>query len=174
MSYDIENKFVEDVVQIIEQARKKAYSATAFVMVEAYWLVGKRIVEDEQHGLEKASYGKAILEKLSKELGKGFGARTLRDFRQFYLVFPNWEYLAHLCAKLHWSHLRLIMRISDSDARNYYLNEASNHMWSVRTLDRNISTLYYQLTLKMVLENDNWLVDGCGIINIPNDKRSAR
>lgn len=147
MSYDIENKFVADVVQIIEQARNKAYSATASAMVEGYWLVGKRIVEDEQHGNKKASYGKSVLEKLSQELGKGFGARSLRDFRQFYLTFPVWEDLAHVCAKLNWSHLRLIMRITASDARNYYLKEAANNNWAVRTLDRNISTLYYQRLL---------------------------
>jgi len=69
-------------------------------MVEAYWLIGKRIVEEEQNGLHKADYGKAILENLAQVLGKGFSAKTLRDFRQFYLTFAKEEDLAQVCAKL--------------------------------------------------------------------------
>jgi len=116
-------------------------------MIEGYWLMGKRIVKEEQEGKERADYGKEILNRLSAVLGSGFSSRTLRDYRQFYLTFPEWEDLAHMCAKLNWSHIRLIMRISDKNAQNYYLKEAAENNWAVRTLERNINTLYYQRLL---------------------------
>ncbi len=102
-------RLIHDIKQILEQARQKAYTATAYAMIEGYWLMGKRIVEEEQNGKERADYGKKILDRLSAELGKGFGARTLRDYRQFYMTFPEWGHLAHTCSKLNWSHIRLII-----------------------------------------------------------------
>lgn len=141
------DKFIEDIKEILNKARQKAYSATAYAMIEGYWLMGKRIVEEEQGGKGRADYGKEILNKLSIELGRGYGARTLRDYRQFYLTFPEWDNLAHMCAKLNWSHIRLIMRVSDKKARNYYLKEAAEQNWAVRTLERNIHTLYYHRLL---------------------------
>lgn len=140
-------KLILDIRQILEQARQKAYKATASAMIEGYWLMGKRIIEEEQGGKERADYGKEILNRLSSELGKGFGARTLRDYRQFYLTFPKWEDLAHTCAKLSWSHIRLIMRVSDKKAQQYYLKETVEQNWAVRTLERNINTLYFQRLL---------------------------
>ncbi len=145
-------QFIDDIKQILEQARQKAYSATATAMIEGYWLMGKRIVEEEQDGNHRAAYGKEMFTRLSEELGKGFSARTLRDYRQFYLTFPKWEDLAHACAKLNWSHIRLIMRVSDKKARDYYLKETSGQNWAVRTLERNINTLYYQRLLSSQIE----------------------
>ena len=139
--------FINDIKQILEQARQKAYTATATAMIEGFWLIGKRIVEQEQEGKERADYGKELMNRLSSELGKGFSSRTLRDYRQFYLTFSDWEELAHVCAKLNWSHIRLIMRVSNKQAREYYLKEASEQNWAVRTLERNINTLYYQRLL---------------------------
>jgi predicted nuclease of restriction endonuclease-like (RecB) superfamily len=147
MNYSLQNKYIDDIVNIINEARRKAYTATACAMIEAYWLVGKRIVIEEQDGDERACYGKAVIEKISQTLGKGFSSRALRDFRQFYKTFPDWNNLAHMCAKLNWSHLRLIMRVPSPEAREYYLKEASEHNWAVRTLDRNISTQYYHRLL---------------------------
>lgn len=139
--------FVSEIKQILSAARQKAYSAVNFAMVEAYWLIGKRIVEEEQQGKERATYGEEILKTLSIELtqefGKGFSERSLRDFRQFYLSFQENDIWHTLCAKLSWSHIRLIMRVESKDAQKYYLQEAAENHWSVRTLDRNISTLYY-------------------------------
>src|SRR5690554_2018721 len=143
----MKEQFILDIQQILEQARQKAYSSIASAMIEGYWKIGERIVEEEQNGKERAVYGIELIENLSKELGKGYSGRTLRDYRQFYLTFPVWEDLAHTCAKLTWSHLRLIMRISDKNAQTYYLKEAAQQNWAVRTLDRNISTLYYQRLL---------------------------
>ncbi len=87
-----EAALVLDVKKIIQQAKSKAYTAVNSAMVQAYWLIGRRIVEEEQGGEERAEYGKRLIETLSKELttefGKGFDARELRKIRQFYLIFP--------------------------------------------------------------------------------------
>ena len=143
--------FVSEIKQILSTARQKAYSSINSVMVEAYWLIGKRIVEEEQQGKERAAYGEEILKTLSieltKDFGKGFGERSLRDFRQFYLTFQETEIWHTVCAKLSWSHIRLIMRVESKNAQIYYLKETAENHWSVRTLDRNISTLYYHRLL---------------------------
>lgn len=158
-----DNPFVSEIKQILEQARHKAYSAINTAMVNAYWLVGKRIVEQEQKGEQRAVYGEYLIKELSivltTEFGKGFTERNLRNFRQFYLTFPDSEIRHTLCSesdsinnhlflsKLSWSHIRCIMRITNPDARAYYLKETAENTWSVRTLDRNISTLYYDRLL---------------------------
>ncbi|MDY6026186.1 PDDEXK nuclease domain-containing protein [Bergeyella zoohelcum] len=134
---------INDIRKIIEQARQKAYSATAFAMVEGFWLIGKRIVEEEQGGNARADYGKEVIKTLSAQLGKGFSPRTLWDYKRFYLAFPDWEDSAHACALLSWSHIRLLLRVEDRKARDYYIKEATEQNWAVRTLERNINTLYY-------------------------------
>ena len=143
--------YVDDIRSIIHAARNKTYLAVNAAMCEAYWLIGKRIVEEEQQGKHRADYGKEIIKKLSQaltqEFGTGFGERSLRDFRQFYLTFQDDEIWHTACAKLTWSHLRLLMRLTDKEARQYYLTEAAEQHWTVKTLDRNISTLYYQRLL---------------------------
>jgi len=145
------NNYIIEIKQILSTARQKAYLSVNSAMVEAYWLTGRRIVEEEQQGKERAAYGEEILKTLSaeltKEFGKGFGERNLRDFRQFYLTFQETEIWHTLCAKLSWSHIRLVMRVESKDAQKYYLQEAAENHWSVRTLDRNISTLYYHRLL---------------------------
>ena len=88
-----------------------------------------------------------LIAHLSKELGKGFSKRPLWDYKKFYLTFPNIEDCAHMCAQLTWSHIRLIMRVESEQARTYYLQETAQQHWSVRTLERNINTLYYQRLL---------------------------
>ena len=133
--------------EILKNARQKAYTAVNSAMVEAYWEIGRRIVEEEQNGKERAEYGKEILQNLSKELteefGKGYSYRTLREIRQFYLMFSDFEKWRTVSAKLTWSHFQKVLRVSNEKARIFYLTEAAENMWSVRTLDRNISTLYY-------------------------------
>ena len=145
------NNFYNEVKEILAQARNRAFSAVNTAMVEAYWLVGKRIVEEEQKGEERAAYGEKILQVLSKELsaelGKGFSYSNLYNMRQFYLTYSVQEIFYTLCRKLTWSHNRLIMRVENSEARQYYLNEALQNNWSVRTLERNINTFYYQRIL---------------------------
>ncbi|HRR10202.1 MAG TPA: PDDEXK nuclease domain-containing protein [Rhodothermales bacterium] len=142
-----EPNFIADIKTILEQARQKAYAAMAFAMIEGYWLIGKRIVEQEQQGKQRAEYGQALLKNLSAALGKGYSPRMLRDIRQFYLSFADEKDLANAFANLSWSHFQRILKVSDAQARLYYLKEASAQNWSIRTLDRNISTLYYHRLL---------------------------
>ena len=143
--------FQADIKNILEQARGKARSAVNAAMVEAYWLIGRRIVEEEQQGQHKAEYGARLLENLSKALatdfGKGFSYANLRNFRQFYLTYPDQEICYTVCSKLSWSHIRLIVRVDDPKARAYYLTEGAAQQWSVRQLERNIQTHSFQRLL---------------------------
>ena len=143
----ISNNYINEIKKILKNARQKAYTAVNSAMVEAYWEIGRRIVEEEQSGRERAEYGKEIIKNLSKELteefGKGFGERNIRNIRQFYVLFSDYEKWKSLISKLTWTHIQKVLRISDEKARIFYLTEAAENMWSVRTLDRNISTLYY-------------------------------
>ncbi|TDQ79188.1 PDDEXK nuclease domain-containing protein [Sphingobacterium yanglingense] len=137
-------EFVQEIKILLEKAREKVYAATSYTMIECYWEIGRRIVEKEQQGQNRATYGKEVLQNLSNGLGTGFSTRTLRDMRKCYLTFPEWKDLAHACAKLEWSHIRTITRVIDVNARKYYLKEAAEQNWGVRRLERNINTLYYQ------------------------------
>jgi predicted nuclease of restriction endonuclease-like (RecB) superfamily len=143
--------YIFEIKEILSNARQRAYTAVNSAMVEAYWNIGKRIVKEEQKGSERAEYGKEIIKNLSIELsnefGRGFSKRTLWEIRQFYLQFSDFEIVRTVCAQLKWSHIKLIMRVSNENAREWYLKEASEQNWSVRTLERNISTLYYQRLL---------------------------
>ena len=159
---EISNNYINEIKKILKSARQKAYNTINSVMVEAYWKIGRRIVEEEQNGKERAEYGKEILKNLSKELteefGKGYSYRTLREIRQFYLMFSDFEKWRTVSAKLTWSHFQKVLRVSNEKARIFYLTEAAENMWSVRTLDRNISTLYYNRIVasidKKIVENE--------------------
>lgn len=143
--------YIQEIKQILAQARQKTYTAINSAMVGAYWQIGKRIVEEEQNGKERADYGKEIIQNISEEMtnefGKGFSKRTVWEIRQFYATFPDFEIVRTLSAQLSWSHFQRVLKVSDEKARLYYLREAAENAWSVRTLDRNISTLYYQRLL---------------------------
>ena len=106
---------------------------------------------EEQNGQERASYGKEIIQnismELSKEFGKGYSKRTLWEIRQFYLYFQDFEIVRTAFAQLSWSHFQRVLKVANPEARQYYLTEAMEQGWSVRALDRNISTLYYQRIL---------------------------
>ncbi|MEB0260513.1 PDDEXK nuclease domain-containing protein [Mucilaginibacter sp. 10I4] len=176
-----------DIKSILEQARGNAVRAVNFSMVIAYYEIGKRIVEDEQHGNERAAYGESVLKELSKKLtadfGKGFTAVNLENFRKFYQIFsensksyavrrkldePKSDavrrileaekssasrtisansILHALRTELSWTHYRLLMRVEDEAARNYYMNEAAEQNWSTRVLERQINSLYFQRLL---------------------------
>ena len=144
--------FYKDISRILLEARQKAYVSINTEMVMAYWLIGKRIVQEEQRGEKRAEYGtylvKQLSKKLSKEFGKGFSVANIENFRLFFLTFShkkNFPYAPR--RELTWTHYRSIMRIEDPDARNYYIREAADQHWSTRQLDRNISTLYYERLL---------------------------
>lgn len=141
-----------DVRTILQEARKIVARQTNTAMTAAYWLIGKRIVEEEQHGASIAKYGERLLENLSKELtaelGNGFSYANLRNMRLFYRTYSDFKICYTLCIKLPWSHNRLIMRVKDPKAREWYLREAAQEQWSVRQLERNINSFYYQRQLE--------------------------
>lgn len=143
--------FFTDVRGILADARRTAYTAVNSAMVAAYWQIGRRIVEEEQGGAAKATYGDGLLKALSKDLtaefGKGFSLANLKNFRKFYLTFPDREKSYTLCSLLTWSHNRLIMREENAKARLYYLHETRSQNWSVRQLQRQIETHTYQRLL---------------------------
>lgn len=138
---------ISDIKNLITSGQNVAYNAVNRAMIMTYWNVGKRIVEEEQSGAERAEYGKRLISILSDELTKEFGSnysgRSLRYYRKFYLCFPDFEIWNTRVPNLNWSHFRALLRVPDEDARVWYMNEAANENWSVRTLDRNIGTQYY-------------------------------
>lgn len=143
----MEQKFYEGIKNILITARNKVYQTANFAMVEAYWNIGKSIIE-EQGGNEKAEYGTGLLKELSKQMtqdfGKGFTVTNLKYMRQFYLTFPNGHALRD---ELSWTHYRLLMRVDNEKARNFYLEEAVKAQWSTRQLERQINTLFYERLL---------------------------
>lgn len=148
MALEIQEKVVfEEIKKILQEARNKIYKTTNNAMVEAYWNIGKIIVE-KQSGNEKAEYGAELLKNLSKEMtkefGKGFTIANLKNMRQFYLTFPK-SYA--LRSELSWTHYRLLMRVENENARNFYIEEAIKSNWSTRQLERQITTLFYERIL---------------------------
>lgn len=145
---EINECFVNDVCSIVEEGRRQAYNAVNSAMIETYWKVGQRIVEEEQRGAERAEYGKHIIEHLSNELtyryGKGFSKRYLAYFRKFYLTINDIAILQTRLQNLTWSHILTALRADSEVSIRWYLQMASQEMWSVRTLDRNISTQYFE------------------------------
>ena len=139
---------VDDIKRIINNGRATAYAAVNSTMITTYWNIGRRIVEEEQQGKERAEYGKnlinALAQELTHEFGNGFSARYLRAFRQFYLVIPNFEIWKSRFPNLLWTHVFRTLRVGDETAIRWYLETASKEMWSVRTLERNINTQYYE------------------------------
>lgn len=133
---------------VLNQARTQLQNTVNHTMVQTYWQVGYLIVEYEQKGKVRANYGqkqiKALSEQLRKEFGKGFNERNLRNMRSFYLLYPIWQTVS---AKLSWSHYCLFLRIENQKAREWYMKEAIDHVWSVRALERQIDKLYYERLL---------------------------
>lgn len=169
-----ETRFVEDIKQIVVTAKTQAYRAVNLMQVASNWLLGWRIVEQEQQGKARAEYGAYIIklasEVLTAEFGKGYSETNLRNFRKFYLIFSNLSIQQTmpaelntmiqqtlsaksqkgqtLSARLSWSHYERLMRIDDEKARNWYLKEAVEQSWDVRTLNRNINSQYYYRLLQ--------------------------
>ncbi len=146
-----------DIQIILKQARQRAYQSINLSMVTAYWLIGKRIVEEDQHGESRAGYGKALLKTLSTQLqvefGKGFSVDNLQNMRLFYLEYSNYETLSRNFAstpkfKLSWSHYLMLMGIKDVNERSFYEIESVENNWSLRELKRQYdSGLYMRFAL---------------------------
>ncbi|MBA3046734.1 DUF1016 family protein [Patescibacteria group bacterium] len=136
---------IDNIGSLLEQARKDVYYAVNKILVQTYWEIGKKIVEFEQSGKERAEYGSGLLDRLSDDLieryGRGFSAYNLRKMRQFYSMFQKWETVS---PKLAWSHYRLILRIDEELARSFYIKEVEKENWSVRVLDRQINSMLFE------------------------------
>ena len=170
-------QFISEIKAIVYTAKQKAYQAADLYQVVSNWLVGRRIVEQEQHGKERAQYGKHIVElaseALTAEFGKGYSVVNIKSFRKFYLTFNNLligqtpsaqsgndltikgqsvsaelELAKMLPSNLSWSHYERLMRIKNEDERDWYMREAAEESWSVRTLNRNIGSQYYHRLLQ--------------------------
>lgn len=143
----VEREIYLEIKQIFDNARNKAYRAVNFAMVEAYFEIGKVIVE-KQGGKETSKYGSNLLKKLSIELtkdyGKGFTETNLKYMRKFYLSFKNRHALRD---ELSWTHYRLLMRVENEKARNFYIEECIKENWSTRQLERQINTFSYERLL---------------------------
>ena len=139
---------LSDVKTIIAQGRQTAYQGANAVLIRTYWQVGRRIVEEEQQGEQRAAYGIQLIdflaESLSKEFPVGYKARDLRNYRQFYLMFNDLEIWHARVPNLSWTHFRTLLRVDDEDARYWYMREAAKrcgaHARSTVTSGRNTTT----------------------------------
>lgn len=139
---------INDIKKIIEESKKLVVRNVNTVMLQTYWNIGKRIVEEEQCGNYRAEYGSQLLKMISKELskeyGKGFSRSNLQSMRNFYLAYKKSQTLS---GKLSWSHYLLLLGVSDLNARSFYEHECENSNWSVRKLDRQIDSALYERLL---------------------------
>ena len=168
-----EKNFISDLRTIVSAARDTSYRMANIMQVLQNWLIGRRIVEEEQQGKARADYGKHIIELASKslteEFGRGFSETQVRNYRKFYLAFSNLqiqqtapaEFKSRLASiqqtmpaessdngiampvQLSWSHYERLIRVADPDARFWYMHEAATQQWDYRTLKRNIDSQYY-------------------------------
>lgn len=154
IKYQNTEDVVNDVCSIIDSAQEYAYKSVNLALIERNWLIGYRIAEEELKGNGRADYGVEVIKKLSKELkkeyGKGFELRNLYYFLQFYKNFPNILHSvnAKSCILLSWTHYKVLLQVEDRKAREWYEKESAEQTWSVRTLQRNISSQYYYRLLK--------------------------
>ena len=172
---DPEKVFVSDLKSIAGETRRQAYRAADRILVVRNWLIGWRIVEQEQKGKKRAGYGKRVLElasqSLTEEYGKGFGLTSVKNMRSFYIKFRNLQIRQALLDEFNitqlpirqplpdesvipfypnvsWLHYERLMRVEDEVARMWYLKETARTQWDYRTLQRNISSQYYQRLLQ--------------------------
>lgn len=141
-------QLLSDIRHIIAQARERVARSVNHELVVAYRNIGRVIVEEQQQGRERATYGENLIPLLSRQLtaefGQGFSQRQLETFRQLYLTFPN----AHsLRAELTWTHYKLLVRIDDAHKRDFFIAESVKNAWSVRQLERQINSLLYERLL---------------------------
>lgn len=150
-----------NIKEIIESARNSVNRAVNTAMVEAYWYIGKNVVEQEQQGKDRAEYGKKLIQSLSKKLthefGKGFSAQNLWNMRLFYNKFSALQralavknesaILSALRRELSWTHYKILLRVEKPSACVWYMHEAADQNWSTRALERQVNSLYYERLL---------------------------
>lgn len=135
------NSLIQDITILLSEGRKKAFYAVDNILVHTYWNIGKRIVQHEQHGKEKAEYGSRLLKDLSRDLklkyGKGFSKSNIYLMRLFYLRYEKFQTVS---GKLSWSHYTELLSISDDLSRSFYEKQCIIDKWSVRELQRQRQT----------------------------------
>lgn len=154
IKYSKTDNVLNDICTIIDSARDYAFQSVNIALVERNWLIGYRIAEEELKGQDRANYGVEVIKNLSKELtkeyGKGFDRSNLYRFLNFYKNFPEIVDAVSRQSRtlLSWTHYRTLLQVLDKEAREWYEKEALSQTWSVRTLQRNISSQYYYRLLK--------------------------
>lgn len=145
----INTNLYKDIRNVLNDARNKVSRVVNFAIVDAYWNIGRMIVEEEQHGIDRANYGEFLLEDLSKQLkkefSKGVSVTNLRNMRRFYNSFSKRQTLSD---ELSWSHYLILAKIDEIEKRKFYFNESISANWSVRELERQVASLLFErLTL---------------------------
>ena len=155
MSKDLKQntgQLLQRIQKILEEARNKVYYTANIEMLQAYWNIGREIVEEEQKGEGRAAYGSALIKELSvrltQEYGKGFTETNLKYMRQFYQTFEKSHALRD---KLSWTHYRILLKVEKENAREFYMKEAISGNWSTRQLERQINSLYFD---RLLMSND--------------------
>ena len=145
-------QFYTEIRQIIETSRTNAIRSVDFSRVQMYWLLGKRIFEEEQQGKDRADYGTYLIRNLAEELmptyGSGFSVRQLEQSRRFYRMYPIANALR---SQLNWTQYRLLIQIEDPYKREYYELESVNNAWTARETERQINAMLYE---RLLLSND--------------------
>jgi predicted nuclease of restriction endonuclease-like (RecB) superfamily len=140
-----DSHLLQSIKDIILESRKRVFRITNTALLQTYWQIGKLIIEDEQQGKSKATYGEATLKTLASQLtfefGKGFDYTNLTNMRKFYQAFPIVDTLRQ---ELSWSHYRLLSRLNSETKRNYYLQECIVANWNSRELQRQINSLAFE------------------------------
>ena len=156
MKVEIKKDIYQEIHDLLHNARQNIISNINSTMIKTYFLIGKRIVEEEQDGNKRAEYGKKLIkmlsEKLTKEFGKGFSETNLEQMRKFFKVYGIPQTLSEeFQFNLSWSHYLILMRIKDINARNFYEIEAFENNWSLRELKRQVNSSLYE---RLVLSKD--------------------
>ena len=154
MKVEIKKDIYQEIHDLLHKARQNIISNINSTMTKTYFLIGKRIVEEEQDGNKRAEYGKKLMktlsEKLTKEFGRGFSQRNLEQMRTFYLRYSISQTVSAEF-KLSWSHYLILMRMEDIDTRKFYEIEAIENNWSLRELKRQVNSSLYE---RLVLSKD--------------------
>jgi predicted nuclease of restriction endonuclease-like (RecB) superfamily len=145
---ELRNNFIEEVKKVIEESRLKAIRSVDHIRVRMYWELGRKIVEEEQNGQDRAQYGDYLINSLSKQLtveyGEAFSKRQLERYRQFYRIFPI---ASALRTQFSWTHFKLLLSIENQRKRDFYEAESIKNIWSSRQLERQINSQLYERLL---------------------------
>lgn len=148
----------QDIAQIVEQSRRIVYTTVDIILLQRNWLIGKRINEEILNNSRKDNYGQQLIIDLSRILqtkyGKGFSSSALYSYYKFYTLYKNILQTLSTKSFLSWSHYFLLIRVDEKEARDWYEKEAIESGWSVRTLQRNINTQYYQRLLSSQIKEN--------------------